>query len=382
MKFANQLENIEDALSIRYNQKVYSMQEKWEKIAVLSLWEAFFDIPLYNFKDLDKNKYYHYSSSLWIVWLRKKISDYYNNHYWVPIDYNNELIISTWSKAIIYMLFKSLLDPLDEVIVFEPAWVSYIQQIRMCNGKEITIPYNNTIYDLDNFITNKTRIIVINNPNNPTWKNYTLEELQYLYDIAKEKDITIISDEAYSDFVPDDDKFISMWFIDKEKTNSIIVNSISKNFWISWWRIWYAIWNKKIIDKLLILNQHIITCAPTILLMYIEKYFENIISITKPQIKALLDKRKDIQLFIINNWIEILDWNSTFYFFLNIWKSKLKSIDFCDKLLDELKICAVPWIWYWKSTDRFIRIWIWTEKVEVIKESILIIKKLINQTSL
>ena len=261
-----------EATSIRYNTKVYEKQRKGEDVIVMSLGEAFFDIPLFSFDDLPFPKLYHYSHSKGIPELRKKLQEYFLETYDVSFDYENEILITAGSKIAIYMCLIAILDFGDDVLIHEPAWVSFPEQIKLAHGNPIRIPLHKSIYDFEDYITPKTKLIIINNPHNPTGKLYSLEEMSYLYNLAKKYNLYILSDEAYSDFVYNQDRFISFGNLDVKKENSIIINSISKNFGISGWRLGYIITNEKLINQILKINQHLITCPPTMLEYYIEKH--------------------------------------------------------------------------------------------------------------
>jgi len=369
------------ALSIKYNTEVYEKQRRGEDVIVLSLGEAFFDLPLFPFDDLPYPKIYHYSHSRGIPELREKISKYFSETYDVSYDYEKEILITAGSKIAIYMCLMAVLNPKDEVLVYEPAWVSFTEQIRLAHGVPIHIPYNEKIYNFEKYITNKTKMIIINNPNNPTGKVYSLEELSYLYQLAKKYKLYVLSDEAYSDFVIDQNEFISFANLDTEKKHTIVVNSISKNFGISGWRLGYVITNSNLISELLKINQHLITCPPTILEYYVEKHFDEIISITKPQIRDLVMKRRQIADYMNSLSLEFLPGTTTFYFFISIGKSTLNSEEFCWKLLQENHVSVVPGIGYGKSCDNFIRLSIGSENVERIKQGIQLIKNLIDTTS-
>ena len=275
----------------------------------------------------------------------------------------------------------TVLNPNDEVLIHEPSWVSFPEQVKLANGKPIRIPLTKSVYDFEDYINNKTKLIIINNPHNPTGKLYSLEEMSHLYNIAKKYNLYILSDEAYSDFVFDQNKFISFGDLDDKKENSIIVNSISKNFGISGWRLGYLVTNKKLIDQILKVNQHLITCPPTILEYYIEKHFDDIIEITKPQIKKLIDKRKKVIRFMDNIKLKFLPGETTFYIFLSIADSKLNSENFCTELLDKFNVSAVPGIGYGDSCDNFIRISIGSENINRLKIGLKNIKNLIKSTS-
>ena len=143
-------------------------------------------------------------------------------------------------------------------------------------------------------------MLVINNPNNPVGRLYTNEELQTLNDICKKNGVWLLVDEAYSDFL-EPGLFKSALSFDKSLETTIVVNSLSKNMGMSGWRIGYVIAHKNLIREILKLNQHLITCAPTILQLYLIKYFDDILSITLPQARDTLSKRNRIMSLIDKN---------------------------------------------------------------------------------
>lgn len=370
-----------EALSIKYNTEVYEKQRKGQDVIVLSLGEAFFDIPLYKFDDLPYPKIYHYSHSRGIPELRQKISEYFSETYDVSFDYEKEIIVTAGSKIGIFMSLMALLNPGDEVIIHEPAWVSFPEQVKLAHGIPIQIPYEKSVYDFESYITPNTKMIIINNPNNPTGKVYALEELSHLYHLAKKYKLYVLSDEAYSDFILNQDDFISFANLDVQKEHSIVVNSISKNFGISGWRLGYIITNAKLITQILKINQHLITCPATILEYYVANHFTDIIKITKPQIADLVKKRKTISEFMDSISLKYMPGNTTFYFFVSTSPSKLSSEEFCWKLLQEYAVSSVPGIGYGHSCEKFIRISIGSENMERIKNGLNTIKQLIVSTS-
>lgn len=379
-RLSNVLINAEQAMSIKYNTMVYEMQRSGKKVLILSLGEAFFDIPLFSFEDLPFPNIYHYSNSRGIPELREKLAEFFLKHYDIPINYEKEILITAGSKAAIHFAFMATLNQGDEVLIPEPFWVSYPEQVKLCYGIPVNIPYYKSVYDFEDFITPKTKVIVINNPHNPTGYVYTEDELKHLLFLAEKYNLWLFSDEAYSEFV-DDDSFISPAKIDREKKHTVVFNSISKNYGISGWRLGYVIAHENFISNILKINQHLITCTSTILQYYVEKYFYDILEITTPQIKALVQKRKVIASFMDSIGLQALTGNSTFYFFVSITPSQLSSEDFCSKLLHEHYISTVPGLGYGESCDKFIRVSIGAATTEEIKEGLLTIKKLIEDTS-
>ncbi len=376
MQISEKIRNIPEALSIYMNQLVYSEKRKGIDIITLSLGEAFFNIPMFDFSKLNFEKGYHYSESCGLPELRKKILEYYNKQYNASIDDIEQILISCGSKPIIYMAIQTILNFGDEVLIHEPAWLSYKEQIKLADGVVKFIPYSYDKNKISDFFTDKTKMLILNNPNNPAGWVYTKNELEKIYAQCKKKGIYLLVDEAYSDFI-DRNKFTSIAEIATNLEDVIIVNSLSKNMGMSGWRIGYVIANKQIINNILKLNQHLITCAPTILQMYLSEYFDDIIRITLPQVKEVVRKRQRIKEYMDKINLEYLEGEATFYFFVNIDKLRNSDINLCMYLLFKYGISAVPGSAYGKSTKNFIRIGIGAESEERIKYALDIIKAVI-----
>ncbi len=380
-QISKKIQNVPEALSIYINQIVYSEKRKGIDIATLSLGEAFFDIPEFSFKNIDFVKGYHYSDSLGLPELRKKIMNYYNSKYDAQIKDIDEILISSGSKAIIFMAMQAVLNDGDEVLIHEPAWLSYEEQVKLVGASPRFLSYDCKVEEFPSFFTEKTKLLILNNPNNPAGWIYDSKKLQFIYEECKRRGIYILMDEAYSDFVGTKDEFISLASIVPDKKGVIIVNSLSKNMGMSGWRIGYVIAEKGIINNILKLNQHIITCAPTILQMYLAYYFDDIISITLPQAKEVVEKRKRIKSYMNQIGLDYLPGNSTFYFLVSIEGNNSSTLDFCLYLLFKYGIATVPGGAYGKSTEKFVRVGIGAESEERLKLALNTIKTVIKQNS-
>ena len=369
-----------EAMSIKYNTMVYELQRRGHKVLVMSLGEAFFDIPLFPMDDLPYPAVNHYSHSRGLYELRQKLTQYHLGEYGVEIDPDREIIITAGSKAAIHMTLMSILNPGDEAIYPEPAWVSYSEQIKLCYGVPVGLPLGASLRELKRRITPRTKVIVINNPHNPSGYVYSEQELRELLEIAREHDLWLLSDEAYSDFLIDD-SFISLAKLDPEKTRSVVFNSMSKNYGISGWRIGYVVGNASLLDNILKVNQHLITCPATILQHYLVRHFDELIEITKPQIRDLLCTRMHIAKCMDELGLKYLPGAATFYFFVSIDPSRLGSEEFCTKLLEEQHVCVVPGVGYGDSCDRYVRISFGAASVQENVSGLRKVKELIDRTS-
>lgn len=371
------VKSIPQALSVYINQVAYDLKHQGKHIITLSLGEAFFDIPEFDYNDIDIKKGYHYSDSLGLPSLREKIAGYYHEHYNVSLDSNSEILITAGSKPAIFMCMLTVLDKGDEVLIHEPAWLSYQEQARLAGGEAKFIPYHEDSASFKKYFTDKTKMLILNNPNNPQGKLYSKDELVEIYDQCKQNQVFLLVDEAYSDFVIDD-KFISAGSALKDKDNLFIVNSLSKNFGMSGWRIGYVVSNKYLIHQLLKLNQHLITCAPTLLMLYTDKHFDKLQKSTLPQAIKVTEKRLEVIKIVDSIGMNYLSGSTTFYIFLDVSSYQGSTYDLAMYLLVKHGIAVVPGIAYGESTEGFIRISVGVENIETTRFALQVINDTVN----
>ncbi|HEU4559520.1 MAG TPA: pyridoxal phosphate-dependent aminotransferase [Longimicrobium sp.] len=378
---ASHVQDIIEALSINFNNRVYEKTSRGEDVIVLSLGEAFFDIPLFPIDDLPMPALYHYSHSRGIPELRAVLAGYYDGRYGVPVDPATEIMVTAGSKIALHMAFMAILAPGDEVLIQEPAWVSYPEQVRLCHGVPVRIPWDVEIADYRRFVTGRTRAIVVNNPNNPMGRLVSDEEWRELHRIAEEHDCFIISDEAYSDYLLDPRDFVSAAVHDPGKAHTVVCNTLSKNYGMSGWRIGYVITNPELLHQILKVNQHLITCPATVLEHYMVRHFDEVLAITGPQIRDVVLKRAEVARMLDGAGLGHLPGEGTFYLFVSIQESRLGSEEFCTRLLEERGVCAVPGIGYGHSCDGFIRLSVGSESLERIRRGVEEITGLIRETA-
>jgi aspartate aminotransferase/aminotransferase len=372
---------IPQALSIYVNQIVYDLKRRGKDVITLSLGEAFFDIPLFDFKKLDIEKCYHYSDSQGIPELRRKIAEFYEAQYGAGVDADREVMITAGSKAAIYMAMQATLDPGDEMLTHEPAWLSYQEHARLLGVEPKFIPYDCPVAGFERYYTPKTRMVVINNPNNPAGRVYTATDLRLLYQQCRGRGIYVLVDEAYSDFSRGEG-FTTMAEIVPDKEGVIIVNSLSKNMGMSGWRVGYIITHRDLMPQILKINQHLITCAPSILLHYLARYFDQITAITLPQVGAVVEKRAEVASMMDKLQLRRLDGASTFYFFVAIEDYPGTAHEFAMHLLLNRGIATVPGSAYGESTGRFVRLSIGTESKERIWQALVAVRDQIDTGAL
>ena len=371
---------INDAISVRYNNQVYELKVAGKNPIVLSLGEAYF-----NFLNLPQeipflDEEVHYTHSRGTLALRQCVADFYHERYKVSCSAKDGVIISAGSKILTFIAINSVIRQSErkEVIIPQPAWVSYSEQVKISGGEVKFIPPKTSIATYVDYITENTKIIILCNPHNPTGYNAKKEELELLMKIARKRDIVIIADEAYSEFVLPEDPFHSFGNVDPGLERTIIVNSISKNFGMSGWRIGFAISNPGFIDDIYKFNQHLITCAPSALEHYCIRNFNSLFHNAKPQAIDVVKKRLKVENILNKYRIDYFAGTSTFYFFIYLKGWVTGSISFADLLLSEYGVVVVPGLGYGPDCDSYIRISIGSEPLERIEDGIGAIAKLLR----
>ncbi|SDZ01941.1 aspartate aminotransferase/aminotransferase [Amycolatopsis xylanica] len=374
------LESVDQALSIKYNNLVYDLKSTGHDIITLSLGESFFDVPAPDFDGIEPDELHHYSHSRGLPELRRQLAKYYGNQFGLSVDPDHEILITAGSKVAIYLALLATVEPGDEVLVLEPFWLSYPTQVRLCGGVPVSVPHDVSVFGLGAYITGRTRAIIVNNPNNPSGHVYTAAELDHLHELADEHGLLLMVDEAYNEFVAPGTGFITCGAADPELRHTVTLNSMSKNYGISGWRVGYVIAHRTLIDQILKVNQHLITCAPTPLMRYLADHFDTLIEHTRPQIQQVVARRNEVADWLAERGIEVLPGESTFYLFASLGRSKLGSDAFADRLLRESGVCVVPGIAYGESCDHHIRVSVGTESPERIRRGLDAIARLIEST--
>ncbi len=204
-----------------------------------------------------------YTMNLGIPELRSSICRKFEreNHFKVSQD---EIIVTSGASEALHLALQSLVDEGDEVLIPDPGFVSYIPLTKMAGGKVVGVPLGEkltvTPETVNELITPKTRVLIINSPSNPTGTVQTRKEIKALAQIAEDNDLTIISDEVYEHFIYEGEHVSPAEFSD----NVITINAVSKTYAMTGWRIGYAGARKEYIEQMLKVHQYIQACANSI----------------------------------------------------------------------------------------------------------------------
>jgi len=380
MRFSKE---IKASPTLKLGEVARKRKSEGKKVLSLALGEPDFKTPQFIIeatkKALDEG-YTTYSNSQGLIELREAIAKDFKDRY--NANYNSdEVIIFPGAKAAIFGALASLLEPKDEVIIISPYYVSYPAIIKLAehDAKIIDIPINSDfslpIDKIKEAINDKTKLLILNYPNNPTGNLITMAEATKIKDLVLKNDIYLLSDEIY-DQMTFDVKFISFSSFNELKENLILINGYSKTYAMTGFRVGYILTNEILMEKISILNQNINTNTNTFVQRGLLSIYDNDDSHIQEYNKKL--KTRVDYLHEAINQIPFLSGKKPkggFYYFINISKTKMNSIEFSNYLIENYGIVTTPGISFGENFDNYLRISVSTE-LEVLKEFIAIMKNI------
>ncbi|MDR1514316.1 MAG: pyridoxal phosphate-dependent aminotransferase [Synergistaceae bacterium] len=291
----------------------------------------------------------HYTPNSGIGELKKAVAGYYKNHF--GLEYAlGEILITSGVKTMLYETIQALVDPGDEVLLFAPAWVSYLEQIRLAGGKPVSVDtsesgFSPTLREINESVTSRTRGMIINTPNNPTGAVYSEKTLRMLADAAVEHDLWIIFDEVYERLVYGSAKHVNILQTAPEiRDRVIIANGVSKAYCMTGWRIGYALGPGGVIKKIDGIQSHLTSNASSIA-QWAAAAAINEAEGDVEVCRAEFEKRRDIICGLLSGIkpLKFASPDGAFYIFIDVRDTRLPDdIEFCQKLLEEKYVALVP----------------------------------------
>lgn len=321
----------------------------------------------------------HYTSSLGLSSLRQAVADYYQKKWRLSVN-KNQVMITVGAEHALFIALQAITNPGDEIIVLEPCFSPYFDQVKLTGGKLIKVWLNpNHDFKIDfaaisAALTSKTKAIVINFPNNPTGSVITDQEMEQLAALVKKNNLLVFSDEIYADYVMPNQNFVP--FSHYAPENTVTVSGFSKSYAMTGWRIGYLIGPAWLITAANEVNDAVTFSAPTISQVAAE-YALNHHDELVPPIIADFQKRLHYLEKELNQiaWLHVSPISGSIYAFVNIQATKLDSVTFAKKLLQQTKILVVPGLAFGSAGEGFIRIAA-TQPLVILKEAVKRLKQL------
>lgn len=344
--------------------KFFDIASEMKDVISLGVGEPDFDTP-WHIRDegiysLEKGRTF-YTSNSGLMELREEICAYLERRCRVSYEPKSQVIITVGGSEAIDIAMRAMLDPGDEVLIPQPSYVSYEPCAILAGGTPVIIELKNenefrlTKQELLDSVTDKTKILVMPFPNNPTGAVMTREDLEGIAEVCIENDIYVLSDEIYSELTYCGDH-CSIASLPGMKERTILINGFSKGYAMTGWRLGYACGPQKIIEQMTKIHQFCIMCAPTT-----SQY---------AAVEALRNGDKDVSMmresydqrrrFLMNAFKEMglpcFEPYGAFYVFPCIREFGMTSEEFAFALIDAEKLAVVPGSAFGDSGEGFIRI--------------------------
>ena len=308
-----------------------------------------------------KKGYTHYTPNAGLPMLREAVSKYGLP---VPGMYSpNEVMITIGAMNALSLLMLILLEPGDHVMIQDPQWLNYAAQIEYCGGVAVKLPTDpedgfalkaQTIRD--HYVSGKTKILLINSPNNPTGHVMTRENLAEIAEVAKELNLLVLSDEVYNTLVYEDAEAVSISTFPGMKERTVVINSFSKSYAMCGWRVGYAAGPEAIIDRMAKMQENF-NSGVNAAAQYAAAYALEHRELTEG-IRESFRQRRETALAGIRAipGMRCAEPKGAFYLFPDIRAFGMDSLTFCNRLLEDAGVVCIPGSAFGDVGEGFIRI--------------------------
>lgn len=311
------------------------------------------------------NNYTHYASNKGYDPLRIQISQYMAEFSGVHYDPLKEILVTSSAAEALNNAMLAFVDPGDEVIVPTPAFVTYEALTALCGATMVELPLRGEEgfqlhpEELEKKITSKTKMLILNNPCNPTGAVLPYETLKAICALAKKYNFMILADEIYSRLVYGDSRFYSVASFEGMKDRTILVSGFSKTFAMTGWRLGYICAAEKYLPLLVRTHQYSTTSAPTFIQVGVAETMDS--ALTRQQVQAMIAEfawRRDLVVRELDG-IPGLSYSKpegAFYILINVSCLHMKGTEFSRKLLEEKYVATVPAIGLGDHSDTYVRL--------------------------
>ena len=316
--------------------------------------------------------YTHYTNTAGIPELCEAIAEKLGRENEIDVDPENEVLVTHGSYAAIYASLQAFIDPGDEILLVEPAW-TYDGFIALAGGIKAPCALHGPSFELtrdalESKVSDRTRLIITNSPNNPTGSMFSREELEIVAEIAKRRDLLVLSDEVYEKLVYDDLSHYSIGSFPGMSSRTITVNSFSKTYAMTGWRIGYIAASKEIVTAI----KKVVAYGYGCINAAVQKAAEE--ALTGPQdcVREMLkeyDRRRHLIVEGLNeiSGIECKKPKGAFYAFPNVSSFKLSSQEFATMLLQKAKVATIPGSAFGSSGEGYLRISFATSQENIVE---------------
>lgn len=344
--------------------KFFDIVSEMKDAISLGVGEPDFDTP-WHIRDegiyaLEKGKTF-YTSNAGLKELRCEISNYLKRTQNITYNPMHEILVTVGGSEAIDIGLRAIINPGDEVIIPQPSYVSYVPCAVLAGAKPVIInlkaenDFRLTPEELESAITNKTKVLILPYPNNPTGAIMEKNDLEAIAKIIKEKDILVMSDEIYSELTYKG-KHVSIASIEGMQERTLLINGFSKSYAMTGWRLGYACAPEPLIKQMTKIHQFAIMCAPTTSQYAAVEAIKNGDEDVELMRRAYNQRRRFLLHEFKEMGLECFEPYGAFYVFPCIKEFGMTSEEFATKFLEEEKVAAVPGTAFGKSGEGYLRI--------------------------
>lgn len=374
-----QTSNIANGIQTSFTRQLFNMAKEYDDVIDFTLGDP--DVQTHAAikaaacRAIEQGKT-RYSQNAGLLELRQTIAEYYNRKEQLAYRPEDEIMVTVGAMEGLYLCLLALLNPDDEVIIPAPYYVNYTQMVAMCHAKPIIVDNPEVtdltyrLEDIERAITPRTRAIMINTPSNPTGRVLSQEMLAGIAEIAKKHDLVVIADEVYKCLIYDKQPWKSIAHIDGMRERTILVNSLSKEFCMTGYRIGYVLGPSEVITAMTKLQENVAACAPLPsqyaaieALGSTEDYSKDMVRFFTERKECIVDGISAIE------GLTCREPDATFYLMVDISSTGMNSVDFAIALLKAQHVAVVPGITYGKCCDHYVRI-AFTRELDYIREGV------------
>jgi aminotransferase len=307
--------------------------------------------------------YTHYTVNAGLPELRRKISTKLKQENNIEASPEKEIIVTCGGMGGLYLALRTLINRGDEVLIPSPAWVNYEAQVILSGGTAVPVPVNSAdgfalnAGLIENFLTSKTKVLLLNTPCNPTGKLIPEDELRRIAQLASDRGIFIIADEVYEKFVWNGFSHVSISSFPEAADRTVTVNSFSKSYAMTGWRIGFASGVENIISNMVKLQENIYACPSSIS----QKAAEAALDDSGKSLETMVQEyefRRSVLLEGLGsiNGINCIPTEGSFYTFADISSTGMSSEDFAVRLLREKGVAVIPGSAFGETGEGFVRL--------------------------
>ena len=305
--------------------------------------------------------YTSYTSNKGMFELRHAITHMYEKKFNVKYNPETDAIVTVGVSEAVDLAMRAVINPGDEVLIPEPCYVSYADCANLAGGKAVAVPtsfaneFKVTPEDLEKYVTNKTKVLLIGYPNNPTGTVLEKNELLALADFAKKHDLIIMSDEIYGDLTYGDKEHVCFSSLPDMQERTILLNGFSKAYAMTGWRLGYALAPEPVIDAMNKIHQYSMICAPITAQIAGLEAIRNGEKHMKKMVAEYDRRRRLIYEGFTSMGLKCFEPKGAFYIFPNISSTGLTSEEFAEQLLMRQHVAVIPGTAFGKCGEGFIR---------------------------